>query len=80
MMCISVIVVNGGITLHATNAAISQVEMQGSMNLQISPIDGIIDTAFVVFYTIELALKLIVHRGYFFVGEESGWGRWWMSR
>ncbi|CAE7629957.1 para [Symbiodinium sp. CCMP2456] len=66
-VCLLVIMANAGVIIHSSNWAMANIG-------QDEPIEIVIlGHVFTAFYTLELLLKLSVHRLHFFVNAEGGW-------
>mmetsp|Transcript_21335 Transcript_21335/g.61685 ORF Transcript_21335/g.61685 Transcript_21335/m.61685 type:complete len:643 (-) Transcript_21335:28-1956(-) len=66
-ICALVIMLNGAFTVLTTNY---EMENPGR---GLTPFMATVELVFMCFYTLELILKLIVHRGYFFCNHDMQW-------
>jgi len=66
-LCAAVIMCNALFTWGTTNWEIANLDKSPTLFMDV------VEVLFVVFYTIELVLKVSVHRGYFFVCTEMRW-------
>jgi hypothetical protein len=66
-LCTLVIVFNGAMASVAANYEIQHVNSP-----DLKWMSGV-ELFFLIFYVMELVLKLVVHRGYFFINDEASW-------
>jgi len=67
VLCSLVILLNAAFTIYATNAAISDLHGQHPMFSQVA------EPGFLIFYSLEIGLKLYVHRMHFFCNSDMRW-------
>jgi len=71
VVCVAVILLNTGLLWYLANEELDQVQKDGTY----TPDDWmfVTEVLFLGFYCIEIALKLYVHRAYFFFSDDALW-------
>lgn len=67
LVCAAVIILNAALSCSAINREVELLDPEPSAFM------SVMEYAFVVFYTLELVLKIGVHRGYYFCNKDMRW-------
>jgi hypothetical protein len=73
LFCVLVIVLNAGLIISNTNKGFEATSSGNTRDNDAASVEAILEYSFLCFYCIELILKLLVHRFYFFLNEDCSW-------
>eukprot|EP00929_Paragymnodinium_shiwhaense_P058085 TRINITY_DN29096_c0_g1_i1.p1 TRINITY_DN29096_c0_g1~~TRINITY_DN29096_c0_g1_i1.p1 ORF type:complete len:971 (-),score=197.99 TRINITY_DN29096_c0_g1_i1:83-2995(-) len=66
-LTMTVIMVNAGSIVYGTNWAIENLNQSPPMAMMA------LEAFFTIYYIVELGIRLLVHKGYFFINQDSSW-------